>query len=399
MSDLFEEWKTARGKEPIPATVPSGAIIGGYKVLGLIGRGGSAEVYGAVHVKLGATAAIKILHALTERSRRRFDREAKILAQASHPGFPGFKSSGDFEGRPYVVIELLGDCVLPRTDRGVAKFILRVLDAVETLHRLGFVHRDIKPANILMRGGTEPVLTDFGLACPISAPRQIMGRMSVVDGRPAGVGTPGYAAPEQFEGGEVSAATDVHAVGMLADECFGGKPPRCWRPIIDRATNSRIEIRYPSADEMARAIWRRKWRGRLVGAVALAGAAVILGIMALPRAGDTSRTDVQPQSEYLAFNRTASSAERIAYCLQKAKEMHQHQLRHPESGLRNIPVVSFKKGEHEAFFDLTPEIIAKYGPQVTNFFNEVQRDYEAGRCGRPFWHNTFLIPRNFPKNW
>ena len=136
-----------------------------------------------------------------------------------------------------------------------------------------------------------------------------------------------------------------------------------------------------------------------MGAVALAGAAVILGIMALPRAADALREDIPPQSDYLAFNRTASSAERIAYCLQKAKEMHQHQLRHPEFGLPNIPVVSFKKGEHEAFFDLTPEIIAKYGPLATNFFNEVQRDYEAGRCGRPYWGTTFLIPRNVPQSW
>ena len=396
MSDLFEEWKSARGKEPIPATVPNGAIIGGYRVLGLIGRGGSAEVYSATHVKLGATVAIKILHKLTEHSRIRFDREAKILSGTTYPCFPQFKSYGEFEGRPYIVTELLGPCELPRTDKEVAEFLLKVLDGVGCLHRLGFVHRDIKPANILMRNGKEPVLTDLGLACPISAPGQIMGRISIVDGRPAGVGTPGYAAPEQFEGGEVSAATDVHAVGMLADECFGGKPPRCWRPIIDRATNSRIEIRYPSADEMARAIRRRKWRGRLVGAVALAGAAVILGIMVLSRAADALREDVPPQSDYQTFNRMASSAERIAYCLQKAKEMHQHQLRHPEFGLRNIPVVSFKKGEHEAFFDLTPEIIAKYGPQVTNFFNEVQRDYEAGRCGRPFWHTAFLISRDLP---
>ena len=218
MSDPFEEWKSARGKEPIPSSIPAGTEIGEYKVLGLIGRGGSAEVYSAAHVKLGATVAIKILHKLTEQSRIRFDREAKILSGTTHPCFPQFKSYGEFEGRPYIVTELLGPCVLPRTDKDAARFLLKVLDGVGCLHRLGFVHRDIKPANILMRNGKEPVLTDFGLACPISAPRQIMGRISIVDGRPAGVGTPGYAAPEQFEGGEVSAATDVHAVGMLADE-------------------------------------------------------------------------------------------------------------------------------------------------------------------------------------
>ena len=280
MSDPFEEWKSARGKEPLPSSIPAGTVIGEYEVLGLIGRGGSAEVYSATHVKLGATVAIKILHKLTEQSRIRFDREAKILSGTTHPCFPQFKSYGEFEGRPYIVTELLGPCVLPRTDKGAAKFLLKVLDGVGCLHCLGFVHRDIKPANILMRNGKEPVLTDFGLACPISASRQIMGRISIVDGRPAGVGTPGYAAPEQFEGGEVSAATDVHAVGMLADECFDGKPPRCWRRIIDRATNSRLERRYQTAQELAQSIrclmWVRAAYRILLSVVVMAG--ILVGV-------------------------------------------------------------------------------------------------------------------------
>lgn len=280
MSDPFEEWKSARGKEPMPSSVPAGTVIGEYRVLGLVGRGGSAEVYSATHVKLGATVAIKILHKFTEHSRIRFDREAKILSGATHPCFPQFKSCGEFEGRPYIVTELLGPCELPRTDKEVAEFLLKVLDGVGCLHRLGFVHRDIKPANILMRNGEEPVLTDFGLACPISAPRQIMGRISIVNGRPAGVGTPGYAAPEQFEGGEVSAATDVHAVGMLADECFGGKPPRCWRPIIDRATNSRRNVRFSTAKEFARTIRTRHARSYgTVLVIALLAMFAFLGVL------------------------------------------------------------------------------------------------------------------------
>lgn len=276
MSDPFEEWKSARGREPIPSSIPAGTEIGEYKVLGLIGRGGSAEVYSAAHVKLGATVAIKILHKLTEQSRIRFDREAKILSGTTHPCFPQFKSYGEFEGRPYIVTELLGPCVLPSTDKDAARFLLKVLDGVGCLHRLGFVHRDIKPANILMRNGKEPVLTDFGLACPISAPRQIMGRISIVDGRPAGVGTPGYAAPEQFEGGAVSAATDVHAVGMLADECFDGKPPRCWRRIIRGAAQTIFRQRFASSEEMARAIESRHWRRN--AALSVVSVAAILAL-------------------------------------------------------------------------------------------------------------------------
>ena len=296
MSDPFEEWKSARGNEPIPSSIPAGTVIGEYEVLGLIGRGGSAEVYSATHVKLGATVAIKILHKLTEQSRIRFDREAKILSGTTHPCFPQFKSYWEFEGRPYIVTELLGPCVLPRTDKDAAKFLLKVLDGVGCLHRLGFVHRDIKPANILMRNGKEPVLTDFGLACPISASRQIMGRISIVDGRPAGVGTPGYAAPEQFEGGEVSAATDVHAVGMLADECFDGKPPRCWRRIIDRATNSRLAHRYQTADEMAfciRCLMGMRMAGLAVLTMLVLAVAAVIGFGVVRWVFDRHEDEIQ----------------------------------------------------------------------------------------------------------
>ena len=396
MSDIFDKWKRARGKEPIGATLSVGAIIGEYEIGGLIGRGGSSEVYQATHIKLKSTVAIKILHKLSDSSRLRFDREAKILAHASHTAFPQFKSYGLFEGRPYIVTELLGDCVLPRKDKDVATFILRLLEGAGVLHRLGFVHRDIKPANILMRDGTDPVLTDFGLACPISASSQIRNHLSIVDGRLAGVGTPGYAAPEQFDGGEVGAATDIYAIGKLIDECFDGKPPRRWRSIIYRATNSRPNVRYAAVEDMMRAIKRRKWRERIEIAVALMGLAILLGIWAFPRMSDETKELLPILKYYKESQRiqSSSSEARIAYALSMAKKMYENQLQHPEYGFRGISIVSFTEEGHEAFFDLTPEIIEKYGTQATNLFNQIQRDYEAGKCGRPMWHNTWLVPRN-----
>ncbi len=74
-----------------------------------------------------------------------------------------------------------------------------------------------------------------------------------------GVGTPGYGAPEQMERGEASVASDIHALGVLADRCFDGKPPRTWRRIIERATSSIPERRYPSVTAFVRAIRRRNF--------------------------------------------------------------------------------------------------------------------------------------------
>lgn len=81
--------------------------------------------------------------------------------------------------------------------------------------------------------------------------------MSVVDDRAVGVGTPGYSAPEQFAGGLIGPATDIHALGMLVNTCFGGKPPKAWIGIIRRSTSSIPEQRYASIAEFVRAIRRR----------------------------------------------------------------------------------------------------------------------------------------------
>jgi serine/threonine-protein kinase len=69
-----------------------------------------------------------------------------------------------------------------------------------------------------------------------------------------GVGTPGYAAPEQFDGGEATPATDVYALGILGDACFGGRPPSNWEGILGKATNAVPRRRYPNVGEMMAAI-------------------------------------------------------------------------------------------------------------------------------------------------
>ena len=251
----------------------AGEMFGDWRVTAFLGRGGSGEVYRVVHATLGFAAALKVCVKPPERDDAcdaavcvRFRREAELLAKNEHASFPRFMGFGERDGRPWYVMELLEHRPLPTVEKEIARFLLAVASGVQYLHSLGLVHRDIKPANILWRD-SEPVLVDLGLVKDTSAERGHSGdTLSIVDGKAIGVGTPRYAAPEQLSGDEVSPATDVYALGMLANECFGDTPPRRWRRIIQRATAAVPVQRYATADSFIRAVKLLQARNWIVGA-------------------------------------------------------------------------------------------------------------------------------------
>ncbi len=253
-----------------------GLVVDGWRLTAFIGRGGSGEVYRAEATKSadapeGTAAALKfLLHPENRQDVKRFTRETELLRLEPHRCLPHFLSDGEYEGRPYLATEYLQPLDLPSRDADVARFLLDICDGVAFLHALGFVHRDIKPANILARDG-RPVLIDCGLVKDLAKPAvSATSTVSVVDGHAVGVGTPGYAAPEQFDGGGISPATDVHALGILADQCFNDRPPRCWRTIIQRATSSIPALRYPTIESFRRAVKYRHFPSlRTVGTAAL----------------------------------------------------------------------------------------------------------------------------------
>ena len=247
------------------ASFQEGTVFGNWRVTAFIGKGGSGEVYRAVHVSLGTPAAVKVLVRDEPRARARFVREASLLSELKSASFPQFYEYGEANGFFYLVMELLEPGDLPTGDREVARFLRQVCDAVAELHARGIVHRDIKPSNILWRIGRArtpaapqldavPVLADLGLAKDIATPDIGNPTSDITVG---GVGTPGYGAPEQMERGEASVASDIHALGVLADRCFDGNPPRTWRRIIERATSSIPERRYQSVAALVKAIKRR----------------------------------------------------------------------------------------------------------------------------------------------
>lgn len=231
-----------------------GTVFGDWRVTAFIGRGGNGEVYCAEHTVLGMSAAVKILVRSEDRAKARFVREAKILAQLKSSAFPRFYAFGEANGTLYLAMELLEPGELPAGDRATAKFMLNVCEAVGELHALGFVHRDIKPGNILWRGDLEPVLSDLGLVKALDLDNSQTFRLSNPQITLGGVGTPGYGAPEQMERGEATVVSDIHALGVLADACFRGKPPRAWKRIVERATSSIAARRHQSVAALARSI-------------------------------------------------------------------------------------------------------------------------------------------------
>ena len=266
---------------------PAGTVFGDWRVTAFIGRGGNGEVYCAEHVALGTSAAVKVLVRKDERAKHRFVREAALLAKMRSNAFPRFMAFGEANGCPYLAMELLEPGELPTGDRAVAKFMLKVCEAVGELHGLGYVHRDIKPGNVLWRNDGSarlhaaaiPVLADLGIVKEINPANSRIADSQFTVG---GVGTPGYGAPEQMERCEATTASDIHALGVLADRCFGGNPPRAWKRIIERATSSISAHRYPSVSAFARAI---RWRNLpLVAAVcaSFAIALVAVAIFVLP---------------------------------------------------------------------------------------------------------------------
>ena len=232
-------------------SLPAGARLGPYEIQAALGAGGMGEVYRARDTRLDRTVAVKILPdtlATDPQLRERFDREARAVAALNHPHICTLHDIGEQAADPpaqlplhYLVMELLeGETLAERLARGpvpvpqAIEIGAQVASALDAAHRAGLVHRDIKPANIFLvrRGGASaaPVakLLDFGLAKagPAAGP---VGSVSMLPTTPAGVtmqgtilGTLHYMAPEQVEGRDADARTDIFALGIVLHEMLTG---------------------------------------------------------------------------------------------------------------------------------------------------------------------------------
>jgi eukaryotic-like serine/threonine-protein kinase len=219
--------------------IASGKRLGPYEILSGNGAGGMGEVYRARDTRLDRIVAIKVLPAhLADKPelRERFEREARTIASLNHPHICTLHDIGHQDGIDYLVMEYLeGETLATRLLKGplpleqVLRYAIEMADALDKAHRKGITHRDLKPGNIMLtKSGAK--LLDFGLAklkqeaSPAGAPlSQLPTAKDAITAQGTILGTLQYMAPEQLEGKQADARTDIFAFGAVVYEAATGK--------------------------------------------------------------------------------------------------------------------------------------------------------------------------------
>jgi predicted Ser/Thr protein kinase len=200
-----------------------------YELEGLVGTGGMSSVYKARDRLLERRVALKILHphhASDADFVERFRKEARSVAQLSHPNIVTVIDRGDDGGRQFIVFEYvegenLKELVTregPLPLRRALELALQVGRGLAFAHSNGLVHRDVKPQNVLMNGDDQAKVTDFGIARSIDVDVSVTQTGTVL-------GTSAYIAPEQASGGEITPQTDVYSLGVVLYELLTGEVP------------------------------------------------------------------------------------------------------------------------------------------------------------------------------
>jgi hypothetical protein len=227
---------------PLPEDLAKLLPEGTYTVQSFLGQGGMGAVYRGTQVRLQRQVAIKIMcrdqgrdHGFEER----FRREALALAQLNHPNIVNVIDYG--EAGPdylYIVMEFVDGTDLvgvirsgQMTQETALKLLPQICDALQFAHDNGIVHRDIKPANILLTRDGRIKMADFGLAKRFDVNSSFQTQTG------AGMGTPDYAAPEQFDpNGNVDHRADIYALGVMIYQMVTGTLPRgAWKPPSEKA--------------------------------------------------------------------------------------------------------------------------------------------------------------------
>jgi len=215
--------------------VIAGSRVGPYEILSPLGSGGFGEVYKARDTRLERTVAIKILPGADPDLRARFAREAKAIAALTHPHICALYDIGQQDGTDYLVLEYIEGQTLalrllsrPLEIDDALRFAIEIAGALGKAHRAGIVHRDLKPANVMLTQEGAKLL-DFGLAKRRRSSgvfgdgSSILTQTSPVTAEGGIVGTLQYMSPEQLEGKEADARSDVFAFGAVLYEMTTGR--------------------------------------------------------------------------------------------------------------------------------------------------------------------------------
>jgi len=219
----------------VAVTLGIGSVLAGYRILGVLGRGGMGVVYRAEDLRLGRQVALKVLSpevAADPAFRERFAHESRMLASIEHRNIVPVFHADRADGHSFLAMRLVDGVDLGALLReqgtlpaeAVGHIVAEVGEALDAAHGHGLVHRDVKPGNILVAAGSGTLdtahvyLTDFGLTKRTDAPTEL-----TVTGQ--FLGTVDYVAPEQIQGADLDGRADLYALACVAFECLAGRPP------------------------------------------------------------------------------------------------------------------------------------------------------------------------------
>jgi hypothetical protein len=215
---------------PVPADLQGRVFGDRYEIEGEIGRGGMGRVYRVRDRATGRAGALKVLEPASAHDPdrlERFRREIEILSRLQHSAITAVLGWGMDGADPFFVTELVVGCDLkedirrrgPRPAEEAADLVATVAEALAAAHAAGVIHRDVKPSNIMLAADGSVKLVDFGLARGLGLDLTTLTRTGMI------VGTPGYMAPEQFEGRPIDGRCDLYALGIVLFELLTGRLP------------------------------------------------------------------------------------------------------------------------------------------------------------------------------
>jgi serine/threonine protein kinase len=259
---------------PLPEELTKLLPPGAYEVTRFLGAGGMGAVYQGMQVRLKRPVAIKIMRRDMGRDQdfeARFEREAQAMAKLNHPNIVSVIDYGEAGADYlYIVMELIDGADMMDVIRGgqmtqemALSLLPQICDALQFAHDHGIVHRDIKPSNIMLTRDGRIKMADFGLAKHFDAESSFRTQTGT------GMGTPDYAAPEQFSpNSPIDHRADIYALGVMIYQMITGQLPRgVWKPpsqraevapqwdaIVSRAMQSDPIDRYQQASEVKTAV-------------------------------------------------------------------------------------------------------------------------------------------------
>jgi serine/threonine protein kinase/tetratricopeptide (TPR) repeat protein len=395
--------------------VAPGDQFGDYRIEALLGRGGMGAVYRAYDERLGRKVALKILASWLAGDsvfRRRFEDEARLAASLDEPHIVPVYEAGELHGQLFLAMRYVAGFDLdtflrshgPMEPERAVRLIEQLASALDAAHSAGLVHRDVKPANVLLatgsRGADHAYLGDFGLAR--TSRERTLTRSGQI------VGSLEYMAPEQIEGGELDARTDIYALGGLLYACLTSMPPfrapsdvallyahlqaappavsharpdvpAAFDAVVAKAMAKDPADRYASAGEMADA-------ARLAATAAADEVAPDAQATPVPGASPTSPSlpgDEQPRGLACPVCATLNP-KRARFCLECATPLtsasETHQVRKTVTILFTDLVGSTALGEHmdpellralmTRYFRAVEEVVGRHGGIVEKFIGD-----------------------------